>query len=160
MHKRTTVKKAVVAATCALAVALSTIGMGVASAWADLDHPVVLQQYAQTACSTPKYTPISFGRLFPPEPSAGHNGLRVVQGTITSCDAYRRVAGNAWTEYVRCAAANGVDVNAVPLSNSSNCSTVHALTAIPVETCRRVADCYTTYNTAIVRLQQQYAPCR
>jgi hypothetical protein len=42
MHNHTAVAKAVVAALCALAVALSTIGMGVASAWAGSDQPSLL----------------------------------------------------------------------------------------------------------------------
>jgi hypothetical protein len=43
MRDHTAFAKAFVAASCALAVALLTIGMGVASAWADSDQPVVLR---------------------------------------------------------------------------------------------------------------------
>jgi hypothetical protein len=61
MSNHTAVAKAFVMAACTLAIALLTIGMGVNATWAGSEQPSGL-----------KYTPILFGGVFPPVPSAGH----------------------------------------------------------------------------------------
>jgi len=61
MFDRTTDAKTFTTAACALAIALFTIGTGVDSSWAGSEQPSGL-----------KYTPILFGGVFPPVPSAGH----------------------------------------------------------------------------------------